>query len=52
MWPSPRIMVFHDLITDDEADIIMDLAQPMLNRATVHNKKTGVDNHSRQITFF
>ena len=41
VWPSPRILLFHDLITDNEAQVIMSLAQPGLNRATVHNKITG-----------
>ena len=40
-WPSPRILLFHDLITDEEADALISIAQPRLNRATVHNKKTG-----------
>ena len=40
-WPSPRITVFHDLISDEEGDALMSLAQPHLNRATVHNKDTG-----------
>ena len=40
-WPSPRITIFHDLISDEEADVLKSLAQPRLKRATVHNKSTG-----------
>ena len=42
MWPSPRIVVFYDIVSDEEANIMMELAQPHLNRATVHNKNTGI----------
>lgn len=41
VWPSPRIVVFYDIVSDEEANIMMELAQPHLNRATVHNKNTG-----------
>ena len=40
-WPSPRILLFHDIISDEESDILIGLAQPLLRRATVHNKSTG-----------
>ena len=40
-WPSPRVLIFYDIINDEEANILMNLAQPHLNRATVHNKNTG-----------
>ena len=41
VWPSPRVMMFYDIISNEEAEILMSLAQPHLNRATVHNKNTG-----------
>ncbi|OZC09700.1 hypothetical protein X798_03394 [Onchocerca flexuosa] len=38
---NPLIVLFHDIISDEEARIIEMLAVPKLNRATVHNAVTG-----------
>ncbi|XP_012276583.1 prolyl 4-hydroxylase subunit alpha-2 [Orussus abietinus] len=38
---DPRIVIFHDVIYDDEIETIKRLAQPRFKRATVQNMKTG-----------
>ena len=41
VYLSPRIVLFHDLITDAEIETIKELATPRFKRATVQNYKTG-----------
>jgi len=41
VYPDPRIVIFHDLITDAEIATIKDMAIPRFKRATVQNYKTG-----------
>ena len=41
IYPEPRIVLFHDLITDTEINTIKELATPRFKRATVQNYKTG-----------
>jgi len=38
---KPRIVLYRDVLTDDEIEVIKKLAQPRLKRATVQNYKTG-----------
>ncbi|CAG5107262.1 Similar to phy-2: Prolyl 4-hydroxylase subunit alpha-2 (Caenorhabditis elegans) [Cotesia congregata] len=38
---DPRIVIYHDVISDAEIDTIKRLAQPRFKRATVQNYKTG-----------
>uniref|UniRef100_A0A8C5K3V1 Prolyl 4-hydroxylase subunit alpha-1 n=1 Tax=Jaculus jaculus TaxID=51337 RepID=A0A8C5K3V1_JACJA len=40
-WDKPRIVRFHDIISDAEIEIVKDLAKPRLSRATVHDPETG-----------
>ncbi|XP_076981082.1 prolyl 4-hydroxylase subunit alpha-1-like isoform X2 [Tamandua tetradactyla] len=40
-WDKPRIIRFHDIISDAETEIVKDLAKPRLRRATVHDPETG-----------
>uniref|UniRef100_A0A287D1H1 Prolyl 4-hydroxylase subunit alpha-1 n=1 Tax=Ictidomys tridecemlineatus TaxID=43179 RepID=A0A287D1H1_ICTTR len=40
-WDKPRIIRFHDIISDAEIEIVKDLAKPRLSRATVHDPETG-----------
>ncbi|XP_029465036.1 prolyl 4-hydroxylase subunit alpha-1 isoform X2 [Rhinatrema bivittatum] len=41
-WDSPRIVRFHDIISDEEIAKIKELAKPRLRRAIVSNPITGV----------
>jgi len=41
VYLDPRIVIFHDLITDTEIDAIKTMATPRFKRATVQNYKTG-----------
>nr|XP_033798197.1 prolyl 4-hydroxylase subunit alpha-1-like [Geotrypetes seraphini] len=41
-WDRPRIVRFHDIITDEEITRIKELAKPRLRRATISNPITGV----------
>lgn len=38
---NPRIVIYHDVIYDEEIETIKRLAQPRFKRATVQNYKTG-----------
>ncbi|ESO84721.1 hypothetical protein LOTGIDRAFT_196347 [Lottia gigantea] len=38
---DPWIVIYHDVMSDDEINTIKQLATPRLNRATVQNSKTG-----------
>ncbi|XP_023317425.1 prolyl 4-hydroxylase subunit alpha-1 isoform X1 [Trichogramma pretiosum] len=38
---EPRIVIYHDVIYDDEIETIKRMAQPRFRRATVQNYKTG-----------
>ncbi|KAK0087136.1 hypothetical protein PV325_001697 [Microctonus aethiopoides] len=38
---EPRIVIYHDVIYDEEIDTIKRMAQPRFKRATVQNYKTG-----------
>lgn len=40
-YNDPEILIFHNLIEDFEIDIIKEKTRPLLNRATVHDPKTG-----------
>ncbi|XP_076981080.1 prolyl 4-hydroxylase subunit alpha-1-like isoform X1 [Tamandua tetradactyla] len=40
-WDKPRIIRFHDIISDAETEIVKDLAKPRLRRATISNPITG-----------
>uniref|UniRef100_A0A8C9C3Z7 Prolyl 4-hydroxylase subunit alpha-1 n=1 Tax=Phocoena sinus TaxID=42100 RepID=A0A8C9C3Z7_PHOSS len=40
-WDKPRIIRFHDIISDAEIEIVKDLAKPRLRRATISNPITG-----------
>uniref|UniRef100_A0A8C8T790 Prolyl 4-hydroxylase subunit alpha-1 n=1 Tax=Peromyscus maniculatus bairdii TaxID=230844 RepID=A0A8C8T790_PERMB len=40
-WDKPRIIRFHDIISDAEIETVKDLAKPRLSRATVHDPETG-----------
>lgn len=41
VYKQPQIVIFHDFMTDAEADVIKTLAAPKLKRATVQNYFTG-----------
>ncbi|CAH0714461.1 unnamed protein product, partial [Brenthis ino] len=41
MYLKPDIIIFHDVISDNEIEHIKDLAKPRFRRATVHDPKTG-----------
>jgi len=41
VYLKPRIVLFHELITDSEIETIKKLATPRFKRATVQNYKTG-----------
>ncbi|XP_064458444.1 prolyl 4-hydroxylase subunit alpha-1-like isoform X2 [Ornithodoros turicata] len=41
MFPKPRIVVYHDVLSDSEMEVVKNLAQPRLRRATVQNYKSG-----------
>jgi len=38
---NPRILIYHDVITDKEIEIVKKMAQPRFKRATVQNHVTG-----------
>ncbi|XP_072484318.1 prolyl 4-hydroxylase subunit alpha-1 isoform X1 [Notamacropus eugenii] len=40
-WDKPRIVRFHEIISDAEIEVVKDLAKPRLSRATVHDPETG-----------
>ncbi|XP_071318228.1 prolyl 4-hydroxylase subunit alpha-1a isoform X2 [Trachinotus anak] len=40
-WDSPRIVRYHDIVSDKEMEKIKELAKPRLRRATVHDPQTG-----------
>ncbi|KAF5304255.1 hypothetical protein FQA39_LY09782 [Lamprigera yunnana] len=40
-YPEPRIVIFHDVMLDNEIETIKNLARPRFKRATVQNYKTG-----------
>lgn len=40
-YKRPQIVIFHDFMTDYEAEVVKMLAQPKLKRATVQNYFTG-----------
>ncbi|KAI4890596.1 hypothetical protein NFI96_032420, partial [Prochilodus magdalenae] len=41
-WDRPRILRFHDVISDREMEKVKELAKPRLRRATISNPVTGV----------
>ncbi|XP_075072673.1 prolyl 4-hydroxylase subunit alpha-1 isoform X1 [Mixophyes fleayi] len=41
-WDKPRIVRFHDIISDEEIAKVKELAKPRLRRATISNPITGV----------
>ncbi|XP_006006516.1 prolyl 4-hydroxylase subunit alpha-1 isoform X3 [Latimeria chalumnae] len=41
-WDKPRIVRFHDIISDEEIEKVKELAKPRLRRATISNPITGV----------
>ncbi|XP_039767442.1 prolyl 4-hydroxylase subunit alpha-1 isoform X3 [Ornithorhynchus anatinus] len=40
-WDKPRIVRYHEIISDAEIETVKDLAKPRLSRATVHDPETG-----------
>jgi len=38
---NPRIVIYHDVISDDEIELVKKMAQPRFKRATVQNQLTG-----------
>uniref|UniRef100_A0A4W4GKY6 Prolyl 4-hydroxylase subunit alpha-1 n=1 Tax=Electrophorus electricus TaxID=8005 RepID=A0A4W4GKY6_ELEEL len=40
-WDRPRIIRYHDVISEREMEKIKELAKPRLRRATVHDPQTG-----------
>jgi len=40
-FDDPKILIFHDVLSDDEIATIKQLAQPRFKRATVQNMQTG-----------
>lgn len=38
---KPYIVVFHDIMSDDEMQTVIELSAPRLKRATVQNAKSG-----------
>ena len=41
LYNDPELIMYHDLLRDWEIDHIKKFAKPLLNRATVHDPKTG-----------
>uniref|UniRef100_A0A8C2IFL9 Prolyl 4-hydroxylase subunit alpha-1 n=1 Tax=Cyprinus carpio TaxID=7962 RepID=A0A8C2IFL9_CYPCA len=41
-WDRPRIIRYHDIITEKEMEKVKELAKPRLRRATISNPITGV----------
>lgn len=41
-WDRPRIIRFHDIISDREMEKVKELAKPRLRRATISNPITGI----------
>ncbi|XP_048843567.1 prolyl 4-hydroxylase subunit alpha-1a isoform X1 [Brienomyrus brachyistius] len=41
-WDRPRIVRYHDIISDGEIEKVKELAKPRLRRATISNPITGV----------
>ncbi|XP_054711189.1 prolyl 4-hydroxylase subunit alpha-1-like isoform X2 [Uloborus diversus] len=41
LFLRPRIVVYHGILSDNEMEVIKQLAQPRLARATVQNSKSG-----------
>uniref|UniRef100_A0A7N6AYH4 procollagen-proline 4-dioxygenase n=1 Tax=Anabas testudineus TaxID=64144 RepID=A0A7N6AYH4_ANATE len=40
-WDRPRIVRYHDIVTEKEMERVKELAKPRLRRATVHDPQTG-----------
>ncbi|XP_053495598.1 prolyl 4-hydroxylase subunit alpha-1a isoform X2 [Ictalurus furcatus] len=40
-WDQPRIVRFHDIISEREMEKVKEMAKPRLRRATVHDPQTG-----------
>ncbi|XP_072523004.1 prolyl 4-hydroxylase subunit alpha-1a isoform X2 [Salminus brasiliensis] len=40
-WDRPRIIRYHNIISDKEMEKVKELAKPRLRRATVHDPQTG-----------
>ncbi|XP_056101783.1 prolyl 4-hydroxylase subunit alpha-1a isoform X2 [Rhinichthys klamathensis goyatoka] len=40
-WDRPRILRYHEIITEKEMEKVKELAKPRLRRATVHDPQTG-----------
>uniref|UniRef100_A0A8P4G0U7 Prolyl 4-hydroxylase subunit alpha-1 n=1 Tax=Dicentrarchus labrax TaxID=13489 RepID=A0A8P4G0U7_DICLA len=41
-WDRPRIVRYHDIVSDKEMEKVKELAKPRLRRATISNPVTGV----------
>ena len=41
VYPSPYIVIYHDVIYEKEMEVVKKLAKPRFRRATVQNYKTG-----------
>ncbi|KAF3704006.1 Prolyl 4-hydroxylase subunit alpha-1 [Channa argus] len=40
-WDRPRIVRYHDVVSDKDMEKVKELAKPRLRRATVHDPQTG-----------
>ncbi|KAM6964562.1 LOW QUALITY PROTEIN: prolyl 4-hydroxylase subunit alpha-1-like [Tautogolabrus adspersus] len=40
-WDRPRIVRYHDIVSDREMEKVKEIAKPRLRRATVHDPQTG-----------
>ncbi|XP_037836803.1 prolyl 4-hydroxylase subunit alpha-1 isoform X2 [Kryptolebias marmoratus] len=40
-WDRPRIVRYHDIVSEKEMEKVKELAKPRLRRATVHDPQTG-----------
>ncbi len=40
-FKKPQLLLFHDIMTDEEIRVVKELSSPRLRRATVQNSKTG-----------
>ena len=46
IYLDPYLVVYHNVISDQEVGVIQSIATPKLGRATVHNAKTGKLEHA------
>ncbi|KAI8521570.1 prolyl 4-hydroxylase subunit alpha-1-like isoform X3 [Branchiostoma floridae x Branchiostoma belcheri] len=46
IFDKPKMWIFHNILEDREMDVIKELAQPRLRRATIQNSVTGELEHA------